>query len=1300
MAGVASTQSATMTYDHSRRSSTIPFGAPESIPHAPPLPAPRPLQRARDAATRLFGYQSRPPSPVEEDRFRRGSRARFASLSATENATASHKTGLELNTIAINEQGTHALLGGKEIFKTIKVEDGRCTEELNLRSAIRSNPTQASGKARQVYSIDIADVAWAKGDCGHYVAAATSSGKIILYDLGHAGLPAAQLHEHFRQVHKVTFNPHRGSLLLSGSQDGTVRLWDVRDVRQASTLKSKHKYSGQSDGVRDVKWSPTEGVDFAFGTDSGWIQRWDIRNLKTAKVKIPAHSTTCNTIDWHPDGKHIVSASSDKTVRVWDFSVSRRQKASWEIKTPYPVLNARWRPSCESSISYDRGARQCTQLVTAYDHSHPLLHIWDFRRPALPFREMAPYLTAPTDLLWHSQDLLWTVGRDGVFLQADIQHAPKVIDKRNLQAFAVSPLGDINFVTQKRRRQRHPKQSDTALQNASVDDISASFISRSWADDSFDETFLALQPRWRNEPLSRSKTRAQSLSMASSSDQIHHSAAVICLDEILLGSKSGRPIQIGCRGLFPGPRDTDVTAYLARNYKTDVTPVLVAEDVLGTYLRLLHHNSHCTEDVGLYRLSQSWRMMKVMLTAHLEDRSDDKRKRRLNGRPQIQTPVRKGILSQVARRITGEYSKSPVPSPSSLKPVSSIARQLALSDSASSQQTPLARPVTSSKAFAKPLRNGLPDPDKDEQLALPPLLTPAVLHAGTVANKSPHDRRLTIGNLDGLQKLNQGVNGLDRADMVRKWSVQHKEPLSLDPVDSKGMKIPPKLEKHDSDESFAFLAGSVDSRAPSFPASFTSSGSGPLQMVAERPSRTSLNGVVGGGTEDFDFGRGEPVSLNSAVPISRLEHLSARPVTPSYLTTVVEPVLDDIARMTINDENATSQDLDLGSYPDENGIYSMMELVTAKLQPQRKVEPSSALLSPHFAGKENKSNRSVFDHHHHPESVRNGEERRDPAPSVPEKEEASPYLPGYDDSDLEEGKPLNMIDMLREQVRYYAGRGDAQTASHLILLIGPLLPRTRVLPQAEIVAVVSWYLEYFTAAGYTQEDIETILDKHIESLVTSGIQPLQMGSVLSTYHEQLMRMRLFNEAAVLRKVSYPAYPAVYDQNMKDNYVHLRCGDCGKPMSTGTETLRCESCGTKQASCPVCWCHESPFDVDTNTFDKETPTSDEHTITSSKKTSLMTTCLSCNHSGHIACIRMWFDDGERDGGCPVEGCLCDCVAGIWRAEKARLAERKRRYRSHSRVKSDDWPAQESKAVERTRDVLSVGIGKTPQTGFSA
>ena len=201
-----------------------------AIPDAPPLPAPKPLQRAREAAYKFIGYATTRIDALDDQLInhraaRAGFASRSASLGATQNATASHKTGLAINTIAINESGTHALLGGKEIFKTIKIDHAVCAEELNLRSVIRSTPTSATGRPRQVYSVDIADVAWAKGESSSFVAAATSSGKIILYDVGHAALHAVQLHEHVRQVHKVTFNPHRGNLLLSGSQDGTVRLW-------------------------------------------------------------------------------------------------------------------------------------------------------------------------------------------------------------------------------------------------------------------------------------------------------------------------------------------------------------------------------------------------------------------------------------------------------------------------------------------------------------------------------------------------------------------------------------------------------------------------------------------------------------------------------------------------------------------------------------------------------------------------------------------------------------------------------------------------------------------------------------------------------------------------------------------------------------------------------------------------------------------------------------------------------------------------------------------------------------------
>jgi len=938
-----------MSNEQARRASSITAAsAAASIPKAPPLPATNSLQRAKDVAYRVIGYPalpSRTPSPVVRGV---GNAGRLASL-GTQSATTSHKTGLEINTLAVNEKGTHALLGGKEIFKTIRVQDGSCTEELNLRTAIRSTPTQASGKPRQVYSIDIADVAWAKGDCGDYVAAATSSGKIILYDLGHAGLQAAQLHEHYRQVHKVTFNPHRGNLLLSGSQDGTVRLWDIRDARnQASTLQSKRKYSGQSDGVRDVKWSLTDGVDFAFGTDSGDIQRWDIRNLKAAKVKIPAHGLACNSIDWHPDGNHILSAGLDKTARVWDFSSGRKQKPAWEIKTAFPIMNARWRPSCESSMPNDNSARQCTQIVTAYSRDYPVIHVWDYRRPALPFRELTPCTTAPTDLQWHSQDLLWTVGREGIFLQSDIQHASKVIDKRNLQSFDVTAEGDINFVVQKRSQRRIPRlrkppppstNSGTTLSTSPEN----AYLSRSWADDSLDNSFLSVHPSGPHNSPKKTARMAHNPGAPQ--------AAVIPLNEILNNRQSFQPEQFAGTGRLPYMQDPSIFRFLAEKYigvveiEAEITDHFV-RDILEAFAA----NERFANAAGLYRLAQSWKVMGMVTVQCLEARIKYTRELANTNIAMVERTDGQILRDLITQKL------NLVQSPASMKAVSLITQQLDAQGSSSSMPTPLAKPPV------------LPEPD--EILTLPPSL-------GSAPRASP---------------------------------------------------------------------------------------------------------------------------------------------------------------------------------------------------------PAAGRLEPLY------------------------------------------FLPDVCDVDLEEREPFPLVEMLQEVTRYHVEKGDAQTATHMLTLIGPLLPPTQRLPEIEAEMHIAHYVDVYTSMGYLPDEVASLIEKHIEPSINTGLRPLQIESILSNYHEQLISRRCHIEAAQLRRLAYPAYPSVYEDFNQDNSIYLQCGGCGEPMAKFMAKLQCGRCGASPAQCPLCWRKDSPYGGG----------------------KVMTSCLECGHGGHMACLQQWYAEAESGGCCPTEGCLCFCA----------------------------------------------------------
>jgi WD repeat-containing protein 24 len=1027
----------------------------------------------------------------------------------------------------------------------------------------------------------------------------------------------------------------------------------VRDVGHASELKSRQKYSGQADGIRDVKWSPTEGVDFAFGTDSGWIQRWDMRNLKTAKIKIYAHSTTCNAIDWHPDGKHIASASADKTVRVWDVSVNRRQRAAWEVKTPYPISNARWRPSCEASAHYDSGLRQCTQLVAAYV-GHPVLHIWDLRRPALAFRELSPYPTAVTDLLWHSQDLLWTVGREGLFLQTDIQYVTKTISKRNLQAIGVSSRGEINILTQRRRFRRSAQGSRpiAGLQHQSsiVSQISErGVLSRSWVDDGIDQSFLSSSSPKKKLP-TRMKSRAQSLNMAMPVKDVHLSTNA-SLDEVLSSRSSFRPQQAACRGLLDTRSHSQAFEVLARHLQFELGTVLQQIDALAALQEMLDANAECYEAVGMYRLAQTLRIVNAIVSHHLEERRRTK-ETSITGeiKPALGHNEHRS-LSQIAKEYMNFQLVSASPSPVKPRPLSSIAQQLANSDKASDQLTPQARPLTSKQMPQQPAEDV-------EQLALPPLFVPMADQSSLEVNGSK-DSQLTKTNLDGLQQQ-QHLGHDDKSEQVRRWSIQPKEPLNLDPVDP--VWIEPRLQKHDSNESFTFLAESLNSREASFPSSYNSqrSASGHL-MVAERPSRGQRHNTRPlSGIQAVDFAAKKDVFL----PLTEAQRFSTvngdQPPDPIEQTLDISP---DGVEMNIPQTNM--DDVGPGSYPDENGIFALIEpspsvkqgvvMETVRSPPGIPAAPAVEAPDPERSisrlSTENSAARMI-------------------------SKFQSPYLSEDDDPDIEEDEPFTLLDMLQELIADYSTKGNAQTATLLILIIGPLLPRTHRLPDAEIESTVHLYVDRLADAGFTEDEIFEILDAYFDPLVKSGLQPLQIEAVIETYHAQLLSYELFNEAGSLRKLSYPIYPAVYEDSLKDNFIHVRCGACHKPLVTGLSSLLCESCHARQMGCQICWSQSSPF------------AGEDPSLGSAR---LLTTCLLCNHSNHSFCLRVWFcDSGENDGGCPMPGCLCDCVAGSWRNEKVAISEKRRyaRTHSHQRVKSDEWTVAMSKAVETTRTALGL------------
>jgi WD40 repeat protein len=102
--------------------------------------------------------------------------------------------------------------------------------------------------------------------------------------------------------------------LVSGSDDGTVKLWSVHSEASTATIETKVN-------VCCVQFSPTNSNLVAFGSANYRVYLYDLRNTSMPLSSIAGHSKAVSYVRFL-DSDQLVSASTDSTLRLWD--VSRR----------------------------------------------------------------------------------------------------------------------------------------------------------------------------------------------------------------------------------------------------------------------------------------------------------------------------------------------------------------------------------------------------------------------------------------------------------------------------------------------------------------------------------------------------------------------------------------------------------------------------------------------------------------------------------------------------------------------------------------------------------------------------------------------------------------------------------------------------------------------------------------------------------------------------------------------------------------------------------------------------------------
>jgi WD40 repeat protein len=196
------------------------------------------------------------------------------------------------------------------------------------------------------------------------VISGSADGGLRLWNIEEGRMVSDPWEGHDGPVNCLDWSPNTLEI-ASGSQDGTIRRWNPDTGRQiAPLIKTSHGC------LYTVKYSPQDNK-FASGGEDKVIRVWSMDGVLL--MEINGHDRYVMSLRWSKDGAHIFSASYDNTIRKWR-SIDGKELVVFRGHT-YGVENICLSPDERHlvSASSDRSVR-IWDLETNQPVGDPLLH--------------------------------------------------------------------------------------------------------------------------------------------------------------------------------------------------------------------------------------------------------------------------------------------------------------------------------------------------------------------------------------------------------------------------------------------------------------------------------------------------------------------------------------------------------------------------------------------------------------------------------------------------------------------------------------------------------------------------------------------------------------------------------------------------------------------------------------------------------------------------------------------------------------------------------------------------------------